>query len=37
MVITGGRGLYKGARGSMEMKVLLDGTGYDFIFRILSS
>ena len=37
LVITGGRGLYKGARGSMQLKVLSDGTGYDFIFRVLSS
>ena len=27
LVITGGRGTYKGARGSMELKVLPDGSG----------
>jgi allene oxide cyclase len=37
LVITGGRGKYKDAQGSMELKVLLDGTGYDFIFHVLSS
>ena len=36
LVITGGRGTYKGARGSMELKVLPDGSGYDFIFHILT-
>ncbi len=36
MVITGGRGKYKDARGSMEMKVLSDGSGYDFIFHVLA-
>jgi allene oxide cyclase len=36
MVITGGRGKYKDAQGSMELKVLADGTGYDFIFHVLS-
>ena len=36
MVITGGRGKYKDARGSMELKVLPDGSGYDFIFHVLS-
>ncbi len=36
LVITGGRGMYKGARGSMELKVLPDGSGYDFIFHILT-
>ena len=36
LVITGGRGIYKGARGSMELKVLPDGSGYDFIFHILT-
>jgi allene oxide cyclase len=36
MVITGGRGAYKGARGSMELKVLPDGSGYDFIFHVLT-
>ena len=35
-VITGARGTYKGARGSMELKVLPDGSGYDFIFHILT-
>ena len=34
MAITGGRGKYKDARGSMELKVLLDGSGYDFIFHL---
>jgi len=37
MVITGGRGTYKGARGSMELKVLPDLSGYDFIFHVLAS
>ena len=37
LVITGGRGTYKGARGSMEMKVLPDLTGYEFIFHVLAS
>jgi len=37
LVITGGRGKYKDAQGSMELKVLPDGTGYDFIFHVLSS
>jgi len=36
MAITGGRGKYKDARGSMELKVLSDGTGYDFIFHVLA-
>jgi len=36
MVITGGRGKYKDAQGSMELKVLEDGTGYHFIFHVLS-
>ena len=36
MAITGGRGKYKDARGSMEMKVLSDGSGYDFIFHVLA-
>jgi allene oxide cyclase len=36
MVITGGRGKYKEARGSMELKVLPDGTGYDFIFHVIT-
>lgn len=36
MVITGGRGKYKDARGSMELKVLPDGSGYDFIFHVLA-
>lgn len=36
MAITGGRGKYKDARGSMELKALPDGTGYDFIFHVLS-
>jgi Allene oxide cyclase len=35
LVITGGRGKYKGAQGSMQLKVLPDGSGYDFIFRVL--
>ncbi len=35
LVITGGRGKYKGAQGSMELKVLPDGSGYDFIFHVL--
>ncbi|MGH2596046.1 MAG: allene oxide cyclase family protein [Actinomycetota bacterium] len=34
LAITGGRGKYKDARGSMELKALLDGTGYDFIFNL---
>ena len=37
MVITGGRGTYKGARGSMELKLLPDLSGYDFIFHVLAS
>jgi len=37
LVITGGRGAYKGARGSMELKVLPDLSGYDFIFHVLAS
>jgi hypothetical protein len=37
LVITGGRGKYKDAQGSMELKVLPDGSGYDFIFHVLSS
>ena len=36
MVITGGRGKYKGARGSMELKALPDGSGYDFIFHVIT-
>jgi allene oxide cyclase len=36
LVITGGRGQYKDARGSMELKVLPDGSGYDFIFHVLT-
>jgi hypothetical protein len=36
LVITGGRGQYKDARGSMELKVLPDGSGYDFIFHVLA-
>lgn len=36
MAVTGGRGKYKGARGSMELKVLSDGTGYDFIFHLIT-
>jgi hypothetical protein len=36
LVITGGRGEYKGARGSMELKVLPDLSGYDFIFHVLA-
>ena len=35
LVITGGRGKYKGGQGSMELKVLPDGSGYDFIFHVL--
>ena len=34
MAITGGRGKYKDARGSMELKALLDLSGYDFIFHL---
>jgi allene oxide cyclase len=37
MAITGGRGKYKDARGSLELKALGDGTGYDFIFHVRSS
>ena len=36
MVITGGRGKYKGAGGSMQIKALPDGSGYEFIFRVLA-
>ena len=36
MAITGGRGKYKDARGSMELKALADGSGYDFIFHLLA-
>jgi allene oxide cyclase len=36
LVITGGRGKYKSARGSMELKGLTDGSGYDFIFHLLT-
>jgi allene oxide cyclase len=36
LVITGGRGEYKGARGSMELKVLEDLSGYDFIFHVMA-
>jgi len=36
MAITGGRGKYKDARGSMELKALPDGSGYDFIFHVRS-
>lgn len=36
MAITGGRGKYKGARGTMELKVLPDASGYDFIFHVLT-
>jgi Allene oxide cyclase len=36
MAVTGGRGRFKGARGSMELKVLSDGTGYDFIFHLIT-
>jgi Allene oxide cyclase len=35
LVITGGRGKYKGAGGSLKVKALSDGSGYDFIFRVL--
>jgi len=34
MAITGGRGKYKDARGSMELKALADLSGYDFIFHL---
>ena len=37
LVITGGRGEYKGAGGSMELKVLPDLSGYDFIFHVLAN
>jgi hypothetical protein len=37
LVITGGRGEYKGASGSMELKVLPDLSGYNFIFHVLAS
>jgi hypothetical protein len=37
LVITGGRGEYKGAGGSMELKVLPDLSGYDFIFKVLGN
>lgn len=36
LAITGGRGKYKDARGSMELKVLPDDSGYDFIFHVLA-
>jgi hypothetical protein len=36
MAITGGRGKYKDARGSMELTVLSDGSGYNFIFHVLA-
>jgi hypothetical protein len=34
LAITGGRGKYKDARGSMELKALPDLSGYDFIFHL---
>ncbi len=34
LAITGGRGKYKDARGSMELKALADLSGYDFIFHL---
>lgn len=34
LVITGGRGKYKNAQGSMELNALDDGSGYDFIFHL---
>ena len=34
LAITGGRGTYKDARGSMELKALPDLSGYDFIFHL---
>lgn len=36
LAITGGRGKYKDARGSMELRALPDGSGYDFIFRVIA-
>jgi allene oxide cyclase len=36
LAITGGRGKYKDARGSMELKALPDGSGYGFIFHVLA-
>jgi Allene oxide cyclase len=36
MAITGGRGKYKDARGSMELTALADLSGYDFIFHIVA-
>ena len=36
LAITGGTGDYRGAGGSMRLVALSDGTGYDFIFRILT-
>ena len=36
LAITGGTGDYRGAGGSMRLVPLSDGTGYDFIFRILT-
>ncbi|HEX6230655.1 MAG TPA: allene oxide cyclase family protein [Actinomycetota bacterium] len=36
LAITGGTGVYRGARGSMRLKVHDDaGTAFDFIFRVL--
>jgi allene oxide cyclase len=34
LAITGGRGKYKDARGSMELKARPDQSGYDFIFHL---
>ncbi len=36
LAITGGRGKYKDARGSMELKALPDLSGYDFIFHLIA-
>jgi allene oxide cyclase-like protein len=36
LVITGGRGKYKDARGSMELSALEDGTGYNFTFHVIT-
>jgi hypothetical protein len=35
LAITGGTGVYKGARGQMRLKSREGGTKYDFIFRVI--
>jgi hypothetical protein len=35
LIITGGRGIYAGAGGSMQLKLRASGTEFDFIYKIL--